>query len=506
MTIYGIGGAIAIALLVAIVVMAGGSIVPNLGGDDDEPATDTGYPLVDDNGEVDPKIYAELAGVIGTEKWIDWRYGPAADAAATDAEAEEPPSTDLDLGDGIDHTYQYGDDSAANTIHNVQGQVGFVSDDAAHPGVDRITTMETTNSSLGFAPRPGGRLSQDAAEVELTDGSTAKCLGDADLGQLVAMDRADGPGFAAQSVLAFSSGAIATAGVSGAQGGTCVQLPSGQVPTSVAVSPANEFALVTTWDPENVTGHVAVIALAGKPGTYSSNWPNLYPGLPNPGHFGFAKLLGSVELDIKAPTSITVGTDFTGDKAADRTQADLSNVDLRGGYADDIASTGFAAVASKAEKTVDMIDLKPLLTAVSATYFEGDPGVYATPGTDEGAWPPTFDAQPDYAPTLAGTVSMDAEPGAVAAIGQTAYVSDAGGKMFSFNASDPASATETGSVDLAGAAVCLAPTNDGKQLLATSRDDQSVSWITPSDSGGSVDRTLQDSRITDPTCAEDSAD
>ena len=502
MTIYGIGGAIAVALLVAIIVMAGGTIVPNLGGDSDDEPAPTGLRLLDQDGKVDPKAYARLANLVGEDDWIDWRYGETGESGSADTQADTPKTSALDLGDGIDHTYQYGDASAVDPMNNSQGQVGFVASDADSPGVDRVTAVETTPTTLGFAPRAGGRFSQDAAEVELSDGSTADCLAGAQLGRLVDMDRADGSAGSAHAVLAFSSGAIATTGISGASGGTCVQLPENMVPTSVAVTPANEFALVTVWDTAEIRGRVAVVALGDTPGTYRSSWPSTHPGLPNPGHFGFAKLLGFVELKAKAPTAIGVGTDHPGTEV-DRTQADLSTIESRSGWADQVAGTGVVTVVSRTEKLVEWIDLTPLLAGVSDSYFAGDPAQYAEPGTDGAAWPPDFATRPDYAPVLAGSVALEAEPYDVTVTGDLAYVADASGALITFSASDPQKPQQTGTIDLPAAAGCLAHTADGEQLLATSRQGRSVSWITPTDDGGDITMTLQDSRITDPICSAD---
>lgn len=506
MTIYGIGGAIAIALIVAIVIMAGGSFVP----DDDSAPEENPQEEVQGNpedqlltaaGDVDPAKYAQLAQAAGTQEWVDWRYGRTANPGEGERPtAEQPETTSLDLGDGIDHPYQIGDGNLTTGQQNQQGQLGFVANDG--PGVDHITTTEATDSTIGYTPRPGGRYSTDSPELELTQRSTADCLGDHELGSVVAMARSAGSGTAAHAVIAFSSGAIATTGISGAQGGTCVILPEAHVPTAIAITPGNEFAFVTVWDTENISGKVAVIALADTPGTYAASWPSSYPGLPNPGHFGFAKLLGFVELsEMKAPTSVAVATDHSG-ADVDRRGADLADVNLRGNYSD-VASSGFAVVSSGAERTVEWIDLTPLLSGFAAAYFDDDPSGYASPGGGADAWPPTFDSNAAFAPVPAGATKTDAHPMSVAASGSTGYVGFRDGTLAIFDASDPAAVGKAGDVDLPGAATCLTWSPDGKQLVATSRATQSISWVSVGSDEPAVDKILNDSRIIDPICAQD---
>ncbi|CAM3237039.1 hypothetical protein [Stackebrandtia soli] len=499
MTIYGIGGAIAIGLIVVIIAMAGGTIIPP--GESEEDPEAPRPSLIDSDGAIDPDVYAQLAADVGSDAWINWRYGAPSGSDGGDA-IDQPKATEIDFDDKLDHLAQYGDDSALTTPKNVQGQFAFV--ESSGPGVGHVTTVETTDSSIGFTPRPGGRFSADAAEPELTDGSTAKCLKGADLGRVVALDRADDSARAAHAVVAFSTGAIATTGISGAQGGTCVQLPKGQVPTAVTITPANEFAFVTVWDTAELRGRLAVIALGDKAGTYASSWPSPQPGLPNPGHFGFAKLLGFVDLpDLAAPTAVATSTNYS-NGFVDRRTADLSTEQGRAPFADDLATSGFVVVASQAEKKLQWIDLSKMLDVIGKTYFSGEPAAYASPGKKDEAWPPTFGVNADFAPVVTGVADVDAEPTAVAAIGETAHVATTSGALLRFDVADPAAPKQDGTTDLPGAATCLSATTDNSGLIATSREDRSVTWVKPDD--GKVTQTLRDSRLVDPVCAQDSPD
>lgn len=500
MAIYGTGGAIVIGLLVAIVVISGGTIVPNLGSDASG-AEDESELIVD--GKINEKQYRRLAEAAGGEDWIDWRHGPAASEESDAEEVPQPKVSKTNLTEEIEYSYQYGDDSAKTPRSNLQGQLGISGGDSAKVGgVHHVTTAESTPSSVGFFPRPGGSYSQDAAEVELQSGSTADCLKDQKLGQLVDLDRSAAEntgGIAAHSVMVFSSGAIATAGTSTAQGGTCTKLPASYVPTAVEVTPGNEFALVTVWDTENVKGRLAVIALGGTPGEYPSSWPDVYPGLPNPGHFSFAKPLGYIDLESKAPTDVAAGTDFVA-KTVSREDSRLDTEAARVAHSDGVASSGFVAVASKDEKRVEWIDLSPLLAGMKKTYFEGDTAAFAEPGLDEKQWPPTFANQEDFTPTVAKSVSLDAQPTALTVIGQEVFIGDSDSALTSYDSSDPAEPQPAEPISLPGTATDIEPTDGGKSLVTASRSNQSVSWVSVSD--GEVTQTLQDSRLRDPVSVE----
>ena len=53
------------------------------------------------------------------------------------------------------------------------------------------------------------------------------------------------------------------------------------------------------------------------------------------------------------------------------------------------------------------------------------------------------------------------------------------------------------------AATCLTWTSGGDQLVVTSRAARSVVWVDTADGEPAVVKTLQDSRMKDPICAQD---
>ncbi|GAB3646738.1 hypothetical protein [Glycomyces tarimensis] len=458
--IYGIGGIITLGLIIAIVVMLGGPPAdePAEGGDeggsDQEVETDTTVE------GLDAERYTALAAAAGSEEWFAYRYGTAGENAASEELAAAS-------GDGL-ATEPLLD--AAD--RSVQGQLGYVTDDAELTGIDHVTVLEANDGAMGIDPRAGGRFSEDGPELELTAGSTADCLESlgGELGRPVALARPEQSGeINAHSVIAFSSGIVATAGISGAQGGTCVQLPEGQVPTDVALTDGNEVALVTTWSPADQTGAVVVIALADKAGSYQSSWSEAYPGLPNPGHFGTAEIVGQVELPITAPTSVDAWSNSSGSVDTARTTVDDNPL------ADTVATSAHALVGSLSEGQAVTVDLAPVLTGLAAQHIDG--------------------AEFSFATTVSEPVSFDDGVADVATNGESFAVATADGTVRELDTE----LSETAAVDVGANPSCLVVGAQSGQFIATSRGESAVRWV----SGGEVVNELADSRLTDAMCASE---
>ena len=83
------------------------------------------------------------------------------------------------------------------------------------------------------------------------------------------------------------------------------EFPAHKIPTSIAVTTANEFALVTMWDTSTKKGQLAVLALEGKYIPFHT-WP--YMGMPNQGSWSAFKNLGYIDLPMKAPTSVAAAS------------------------------------------------------------------------------------------------------------------------------------------------------------------------------------------------------
>ncbi|THV31417.1 hypothetical protein [Glycomyces paridis] len=459
---YGIGGLITLGLIIGIVAMLGASPPreePNKGGDD----SDDGAPSESAGADeaLTPERYTELAAAAGSAEWFSWRYGDAGEASG----AEELPQVE---GDALAAEPLMGD-----ADRSVQGQLGYVTDDPALSGIDHVTVLESTDEALGLTPRAGGRFSDDGApELELSEGATADCLAGlgGELGLPVALARPEQSAeINAHAVVAFSSGIIATTGISGAQGGTCLQLPAGQVPTDVALTDGNELALVTTWAPETQTGSLVVIALGDKSGSYQSSWSESYPGLPNPGHFAAAEVLGAVELPFGAPTSVDAWSNSGGSLSLERGTTD------DGAHRDTVASAGYAIVGDLSASEVAVVDLASTLEGLAARYY--DDAEFA------------FDAVAGEAAGFEGGVAD------VAATEGSSAVATADGLVHELDGD----LAETAATEVGANPTCLVVGAQSGEYIATSRGTGTVSWV----SGGEVSKELADARMTDPLCASE---
>ncbi|WP_104547532.1 hypothetical protein [Chroococcidiopsis sp. TS-821] len=202
-----------------------------------------------------------------------------------------------------------------------------------------------------------------------------------------------------------------------------VRLPKGKVPTSGAITPNNEFLLVTVWDTVNRKGQVAVIAIKGF--VVTSN--NLYLwGFPNWPTIEKMKILGYVDLPFAAPTAIQTSIDMpsnSGRGHGDNYFMDLNSQAERdtwynwsGSFYKKTARCGYAVVISRAENRAAFIDLQPLLQYYRKMYFTTQANYDQT--KNEGAafdrWPYTFSHAPEQKPKVVSTIVVN-KPTAVAA-------------------------------------------------------------------------------------------
>lgn len=229
------------------------------------------------------------------------------------------------------------------------------------------------------------------------------------------------------AVIAFQDGSLLTSGThaSGGNSNVYAKLPAGLVPTAVALTTNNEFALVTVWDTVNVKGGLAVVALGGpsNPGFWG-DWNHMYPGLHSMGLFGFMKILGVVWFEgITAPIAVAASADVRWPMigAPEPKTLDLSNETTRkrfmtgGDLAVRKAAAGFATVMSRSERKVAFVDLQPLFDMVNKNYF-GDRAAFDKTrpnGQEPPQWPYTFDVAPDAKPVVVRVVDFDECPTAV---------------------------------------------------------------------------------------------
>ncbi len=242
--------------------------------------------------------------------------------------------------------------------------------------------------------------------------------------------------------LAFQNGVIAWAGTGNDQycngfgtGTTCeswVKLPSGKVPTAMALSAMNEFLFVTVWDVQRRLGQLAVISVgADDPSNIGNQDAKRYGwGVQSWPGIRALKILGYVDLPMVAPTSVDValstgthkfrGYDFwRGPELL--TQEGRDEWNARSGlplgsflpietHWKLLAGAGYAVVASRSENKVALVDLKPLLSYYRKMYLTTQANWDQTANSNQGPgarqWPYSFGFRPEQRPVVLGTLNI----------------------------------------------------------------------------------------------------
>jgi hypothetical protein len=320
-------------------------------------------------------------------------------------------------------------------------------------------------------------------------------------------------------IIAFRSGLVGAVGT-GNSGDAFpfVQLGAGKIPSDVAVTNSNEFALVTVWDTTACKGQVAVIALQQHDGY-------LY-GLPNEGFFSGMKLLGYVDLPIAAPTRINASHDFGLYMAfsSKEAEAELAAQAGRDRWKDSVdvqhtaAKSGFALVASRDEDKVVVLDLEPLFQSYRSMYMTTQAKYDQTKnvGPAPEQWPFAFSVATDAVPVVVEVIDVKKPASVVAGypigdrsftdidFAKKAYVATVDGVLMAYDVGGlgvegPASKL----LPLGNTTICKNPTRVYYSASGQSRDglvfacrgDRSIHFV---DGGGAKQKTLEDSRLADP--------
>jgi len=245
--------------------------------------------------------------------------------------------------------------------------------------------------------------------------------------------------------------------------GTGIRLPDGMVPTAMAVTPYNEFLVVTVWDTTTLSGKLAFIALrprqmaVGSPEqTRNTRW---YWGTPGAWTNRGMKLLGFVDLPFAAPTSVDVSNNLVLQNPRgfsdndDPSRGDLSRQSARDLWrsvdpiypAGDVqwhqlASAGYAVVASRSEGRVSFVDMTPLYQYYREMYLTTQANFNRTADasiTDPNKWPFTFAAEARQRPNVVSTFSV-AQPTSVnAGVQSNGAYSDRSTEIFEFVSRSP---------------------------------------------------------------------
>jgi hypothetical protein len=493
--------------------------------------------------------YRRIAANFGRAEGIEYRYGSASSQTNSAPTLWQPPDQIYDAGSGVRWTYQWGSpNTAQNDYSGNQAQVLYVADSTAAVGVDTVQTLLMGNGTFGQRPqRPWSYYSQAGVpSPELLRAAVTTANGGIAPTQPTAVGRSYGTGWQVNSLTAFQSGLIAATGTNTSPGRTELWLPPNKVPTAVAMTTNNEFALVTLWDTAQIRGQLAVIALTSWNTTpWWGDWIEPNPGLRSNGWFRSIKLLGIIDLPFNEPTEIAASADYRSyqddfgwlsspdntDGRYREAQLSLSNETNRqsfitGPNRNSYAKAGFAVAISKNERKAAVIDLKPLFEYFRSMYFgtRADFELTRAQGAAPNEWPYTFDNAPSAKPVVVKTLEFIEAPTAVRTsvardINQ-AYVATMDGTLHIYavggygngTTAVPEDIQKTGSVSvgrnptsIAHAKVHLPGQTDYTRtdLIVLSREDHKIDWVRLASGGGTVFRTLRDSRLIDPIWVED---
>ncbi|OPZ26047.1 MAG: hypothetical protein BWZ02_02199 [Lentisphaerae bacterium ADurb.BinA184] len=414
----------------------------------------------------------------------------------------------------------------AGDYSSTQGQILYARDDGI--AVDRVTIIEWTNGCFTESPEPpwhGGFRPEPATRA------WAASAGDA-LGVPIAAVRGMG-GWSNCALILFSSGHIATAGTATARStNPILRLPADKLPTAIAVTNKNEFALVTVLDTVAGRGQVAVLALesCGKDTGFVHEWPDRHPCLPNVAVFTGMKLLGFINLpDLRFPTAITAvgnhcpnrlnGKDGHAGLLREYDLAQQADRDAfyKGSNRDFVSTCGFAVVVSRYEGKATFIDLQPLFERVREACFTSEEAFRATrdQGPAPGQWPQTFEAYPAWMPPVVATLDVP-EPTAViasltgagkaaaciAARDGTVTVCAVGGLATEAPAR-PEEVVPSATLRIGRNPTCLTYQKGRPHgFIAACRGDREIVWFELGEGGPTVSRRLRDVRLLDPVWVE----
>lgn len=296
------------------------------------------------------------------------------------------------------------------------GQVAYVPDDPVNdPGLDRIQTFAYYDNVFAISPRLDWASTRPHPEWQTEEPNYRAMLGH-NPRLPVAMVR-NYSMLQNEALVVYHEGLLGVAGTQTSRSDNerpfpGLLFPPNKVPTGIAITSSNEFAVVTIWDTDTQKGQLAVIALEGKYLPFHT-WK--YMALPNQGSWSDLKLLGYVDLPMAAPTSVAAAANGFWKGPSQTAGEVLSQIDLTQdgvrwglvngeyGWSGLIATKGYAIVASKLDNKVAVVDLAPLFAYVRDSYLtslDSYQTTVATRGSGPGQWPLTFAEKPSIKPVV----------------------------------------------------------------------------------------------------------
>lgn len=343
-----------------------------------------GVSLYKADGSLDLAMYGLFAYSYDKDT-MEMRLGPSFSDLSPKAADDRPtlyrpPSYARTSGYIRTNPYELGGPPKTDSDYwSESGQVAYVPDDVSDPGLDRVQVYAYYDRVFAISPRRDYASGTPSPDPQTREPYYAKLFGELPK-YPVAMARNYGMQ-CNEALVIYRDGYLGVAGTQTSRNGSerpypGFVFPAHKVPTNIALTSENEFALVTIWDTETKKGQLAVFALEGKYIPFHT-WP--YMGLPNQGSWSAIKLLGYVDLPMNTPTAVSAasngwwsGPSQTGNKVL--SQIDLSNESQRkniysGSWNGAVAKGGYAIVASKFDDKVAIVDLEPLFSYVRESYL-----------------------------------------------------------------------------------------------------------------------------------------
>ncbi|MFT3781913.1 MAG: hypothetical protein QM790_07845 [Nibricoccus sp.] len=436
------------------------------------------------------------------------------------------------------------------------GQVAYVPDDPQNdPGLDRVQVFAYYNRVFALSPRLDFASGKPHPDPQTTEANYAELLGHPP-GQPIAMVRNYGM-LQNEALVLYRGGLLAVAGTQTSRSPAerpypGLLFPANKVPTAIAVTTMNEFALITVTDTNTGRGQLAVVALEGKYLPFHT-WP--YMALANQGSFSAFKLLGYVDLPMAKPTAVATATNGWWNGPSQTNSQVLSQIDLTNdgtragiykgagpGWESLVANKGYAVIAAHDEDKAVFVDLGPLLNYVRDSYFASPEKFKATMsgrGEAPNAWPMAFSENTAAAPKVVSEFKVQ-KPTAVLAGMQInrwlgdhykAYVASEDGTIHVFDASTlmarwdwegTAPLAELGSFKVGRNPVCMIfnrfgdsplplmpkqadgstasePLNNTFHIVC--RGDREIVTVVVWGGNGQVYRRIKDTRLADPVAA-----
>jgi hypothetical protein len=380
--------------------------------------------LYSSNGVLNLSVYGQLA-LSFDRTTMEKRLGPSlldlnSKAADDRPTLYRPPSKPRTWGYIRTNPYEIGGAPVKDSDYwSDSGQLGYVPDSSADPGLDRIQTFAYYDHVFATSPRLDWTNKQPHPDLQTREPYYTTLFGQSPK-YPIAMVRNYGMQQNEQLTI-YRDGYLAVNGTQTSRADSerpfpGFIFPANKVPTAIAVTTANELALVTVWDINTHKGELAVFALEGKYLPFHT-WP--YMGLPNQGSWSAFKLLGYLPLPMTTPTAVAAasngwwsGPSQTGGKVL--SQVLPSNDGYRklfynGAWNGAVAKNGYAIVSSLWDNKVAIIDLTPLFSYLRESYLSSATSyknTVAARGTRDSDFPQAFSVRPSIAPKVVWTETV----------------------------------------------------------------------------------------------------